>query len=339
METTLPLKLKVLLASLAEAPGQIEEEVKALLCRVPTTAPSVLAVSAPAEGTVQAESELKSLLRQIEQANCDLILCHREIEQAKVKQDEQANDLGECEDAIEKAHAQYTQLLGKVEDEKLKLQSCEDKMREMDHDRVHFQNEVYRFEVAQSAFQQRANVLAASEEQFARREQIISEQVEKFENTRRWLESLLPAWLSEASTAPWKDALLEDVQQPPPSSTAAGLLFASFSFYIYAQRDSDARSVVDALREVGRRLFAWLKERNMGDYEATTIARIMADHINNECTGRCEVEVPVPGSPAQNLTMLYQPRPGVSAQSVLSVQSWCVRGAKREVIHRATVTV
>ena len=339
METSLPPKLKTLLDSLAAASGQIEQELKILLCEIPTPNSSALAVPASAEEVAQAESELKSLLRQIAQANCDLISCHREIEQAKAKEDEQAYDLGKCEDAIEKAHAQYTQILGELEDAKLELQFCEDKKREMDQDRIHFQDKVDRFQVEQSVFQQRANVLAASEEALVRREQIISRQAGDLENTRCWLESLLPAWLGEASTAPWRDALLEDVQQPPPSSTAAGLLFASFSFYTYAQRDSDARSVVDALREVGRRLFAWLKERNMGDYEATTIARTMADHINNECTGRCEVEVPVPGSPAQNLTMLYQPRPGVSAQSVLSVQSWCVRGAKREVIHRATVTV
>ena len=107
----------------------------------------------------------------------------------------------------------------------------------------------------------------------------------------------------------------------------------------YATSAVTGSGVFNALRDVSRRLFAWLKERNVSDYDASAVAQSWAEQINRECAGRCEIEVPVPGSPAQSQTMLYQPRPGVSAQSVLTVQSWCVRGAKREVIHRANVTV
>jgi hypothetical protein len=185
----------------------------------------------------------------------------------------------------------------------------------------------------------RERTVSENETILAQRERSFHERAALLDGTRYWLESLLPTWLQEDDIAPWRDAMLEDAKHPSSSSTTAGLLFATLSLYTYAQRDTDARAVADALRDLGRRLFAWLKERNLGDYDASAVAQVIAEQINRECSGRCELEVPVPGSAAQNQTMLYQPRPGVSAQSVLTVQSWCVRGAKREVIHRATITV
>lgn len=154
-----------------------------------------------------------------------------------------------------------------------------------------------------------------------------------------WLKSLLPSWLCADGIGDRGEVLLRDARESGSASSGARLVLATMSLYHQTAKESDARALADALRDLSRRLFVWLKARGVEPYDAAGVAEAFAKQINSECAGRCEIEVPVPGAPAVNQTMLFQPRGGVSAQTISSVQSWCVRGAKREVIHRAAVTV
>ena len=118
---------------------------------------------------------------------------------------------------------------------------------------------------------------------------------------------------------------------------SAGLLASLLAGYSFALRDPDDRNLADFIRDVGRRLFGWLRARGVDDYQAAELAKTVAEYLNRECAGRCEVEVPTPGGPPQAQTMAYLPS-GNAELSVAAVQSWCVRGPKREVIHRAAIT-
>lgn len=332
MENHLTDRLRVMLAQLNKLPYQIEQELETILAAHVVSPATSEATLAPSGDVIKAEAELTELWQQIEKAKS-------ELNSLTAKNEELGSGLSQCEDAIAKADLQHKQLIAENEAAKAQLQRASEAQRQIELQQAQYQEVVDRAQALQAELHAREQAILTAESSLNEREKRITDRTARLEGTRYWLESLLPTWLQEESIAPWRDALLEDAQHPSVSSTSAGLLFATLSLYTYAQRDNDVRAVADALRDVGRRLFAWLKERNYGDYDASMIAQSLAEQINRECSGRCEIEVPVPGSPAQNQTMLYQPRPGVSAQSVIAVQSWCVRGAKREVIHRAAVTV
>jgi hypothetical protein len=337
MENTLPDRLRELLYQLTKVPGQIEQEVVALLAvQTPPAPPLASSIqmppSPPSPNVAKAEEELTQLWQQIEQAKA-------ELKRLLAANDEQAADLERWGDDVVKASDEHQRLKAEAVAAEVQIHRLKEEEIRILTNHAHYEAVIDRAGIAQRELDAREQNVSANEAELAKREQIVNKLAARLDGTRYWLESLLPTWLREEGFAPWHDAMMEDAKHPSDSSTAAGLLFASLSLYTYAQRDTDARAVADALRDVGRRLFAWLKERNLGDYDASAVAQAMAEQINRECSGRCELEVPVPGSAAQNQTMLYQPRPGVSAQSVLTVQSWCVRGAKREIIHRASITV
>ena len=333
MENALPDRLRELLYQLTKVPVQIEQEIVALLAvQTPPVASIPMPPSAPSPNVAKAEEDLTQLWQQIDQAKADL-------QRLTAANDEQAADLERWGNDIAKASEQHQRLAAEAAAAEVQIHRLKEEQSQILAYRAKYEAVIEQAGIVQRELDAREQNVSANETVLTQREQIVNERAARLDGTRYWLESLLPTWLREESIAPWRDAMMEDAQHPSASSTAAGLLFATLSLYTYAQRDTDARAVADALRDVGRRLFAWLKERNLGDYDASAVAQAMAEQINRECSGRCELEVPVPGSAAQNQTMLYQPRPGVSAQSVLTVQSWCVRGAKREVIHRATITV
>ncbi|MFO1437547.1 MAG: hypothetical protein U1F81_04440 [Verrucomicrobiaceae bacterium] len=330
MESPLPPRLQDLLSQLSRVPAELEHELKYLL-QAPPSAPDAR-VAPPSDEVAQAEHKLTELWQEIQQADA-------ELKQLTLKHDEKVQDLADLEDAIGRADAQHKSITAESAAAAVQIQRLAEEQQRIEFHRTQAQELAAAVEAAKAETDAREHSLATREFEVSLREQETSKRGEWLAATRHWLESLLPVWLQEEQIAPWRDALLDDAQHPRTASNAAGLLFANLSLYTYAHKDTDARAVADALRDVSRRLFAWLKERNVSDYDASAVAQSWAEQINRECAGRCEIEVPVPGSPAQSQTMLYQPRPGVSAQSVLTVQSWCVRGAKREVIHRANVTV
>ncbi|MEI6534720.1 MAG: hypothetical protein WCN98_05215 [Verrucomicrobiaceae bacterium] len=323
-ESPLPQHLAELLDKLTETTGLITREVR--------TMQVMPAAAANNDDVPQTEGKLTELFQQIEKAKSDLAI-------AEAKRDNAVEDMEHWENAVGAASRQHYELTSHITTAKTELQRINDELSKSALDRSRSEQIIAQAAQANAQLEQRTQSINAREQAVAAQELSITQRSEHIESTRYWLEQLLPVWLNEGSILDWHNALMDDAQHPRAASNAAGLLFATLSLYTYALRDSDTRAIADALRDVGRRLFSWLKERELGDYEASTVAQAWADHINRECSGRCEIEVPVPGTPAQNQIMLYQPRPGVSAQSVIAVQSWCVRGAKREVIHRAAITV
>lgn len=154
----------------------------------------------------------------------------------------------------------------------------------------------------------------------------------KFILNRCW-----PEWIKSNSLAEWYEILYHEVADPssPPS---VGLLFAALHTSNAALCDNDPKTLHDSLRDVGRRLFAWLRELDKSEIDAANIAEKWAQVINAHCTGRGEVEVPVPGCEANNQWMIFQPRGG-SSPDVVSVRTWCVRDAQKRPVHRAEITV
>ena len=151
-------------------------------------------------------------------------------------------------------------------------------------------------------------------------------------------EKLWPDWLRAGSLAVWKEKL-EAAISSGNATPGAALLFAALHGYTAATKDSDLKLLHDSLREVSRRLFSWLKENALDDHDAVETAEQWAAEINRECQSRAEVEIPVLGAPATNQWMIFRPRPGVNSPDVASVQTWCVRNAQKQPVHRAEVTV
>lgn len=157
------------------------------------------------------------------------------------------------------------------------------------------------------------------------------------ENAHLLLERFWPEWLRNGTLAQWKERIesgVFDAASPP----SFALLFAAIHTYNAAIRDSDPKTLHDSLRDVGRRLYAWLRDIGQSDGESATIAEQWAQSINSDCAGRGEIEVPIPGNAANNQWMLFQPRGG-SSPDVASVRSWCVRDAQKRPVHRAEITV
>ena len=157
------------------------------------------------------------------------------------------------------------------------------------------------------------------------------------ENAHLLLERFWPEWLRTGALAEWKsriEAGVFDAASPP----SFGLLFAAVHTFNAALRDSDPKTLHDSLRDVGRRLYTWLRDLGQSDADSANIAEQWAQAINGDCAGRGEIEVPIPGNAANNQWMLFQPRGG-SSPDVASVRSWCVRDAQKRPVHRAEVTV
>jgi hypothetical protein len=150
------------------------------------------------------------------------------------------------------------------------------------------------------------------------------------------LDRLWPTWFKADAMAEWKAEIETGISSD--SSPATGLLFAALHSFSAALHDEDPKTLHDSLRDVGRRLYAWLRDKGITDEDASTIAETWARSINQECLGRGEIEVPVPGHAANNQWMIFQPRGG-SSPDVLSVRSWCVRDSLKRPVHRAEVTV
>ncbi len=151
-------------------------------------------------------------------------------------------------------------------------------------------------------------------------------------------EKLWPGWLRAGSLATWEEKLEAAISSGAATPTAA-LLFAAIHGYTAAIKDVDLKLLHDSLREVSRRLLAWLKENGLDDSAVVETAGQWAAEINRECQPRAEVEIPVLGAPATNQWMIFRPRPGVNSPDVLTVQTWCVRNAQKQPIHRAEITV
>jgi DNA repair exonuclease SbcCD ATPase subunit len=160
---------------------------------------------------------------------------------------------------------------------------------------------------------------------------------EDYEATQRVLTRIWPEWLRDGALASWREQI-EIAQFQAEAPASATLLFAALHGYRAALRETtDSRVLLDAIREVARRLYQWLKDQGKTENEAAEIAQSWAAGINRECDGKAEVEVPIPGDPADSTWMSF--RPGASAMPVVvSVQTWCVRDSLKRPLNKAQIT-
>ena len=173
--------------------------------------------------------------------------------------------------------------------------------------------------------------------ELAQREQEALRGIEEGRHANQLLGRLWPEWLMSPGLRQWKERLEHDVFNPdaPPSF---GLHFAAIHTYNAALRDPDARFLLDALRELGRRLYQWLKDLEIEEMTVAEHVETWAAAINAECDGRLSLQVASPGTQANNKWMVFAPRGG-SSPDVLSVRSWCVVDQQGRPIHRAEVFV
>jgi DNA repair exonuclease SbcCD ATPase subunit len=160
---------------------------------------------------------------------------------------------------------------------------------------------------------------------------------ENHEAAQRLLARLWPDWLRDGALTSWREEI-ERAQFQADAPASAALLFAALHGYRAALREtSDTRALLDAVREVARRLYQWLKDLGKTETEAAEIAQLWAAGINRECEGKAEVEVPLPGDPADATWMSFRPGAG-GTPVVLSVQTWCVRDAQKRPLNKALIT-
>ncbi len=161
--------------------------------------------------------------------------------------------------------------------------------------------------------------------------------IQQVKHSSELLSKLWPKWLCSEDLCNWKELIERDVfaENSPPSFC---LLFAAIHNYTASLRDTDHRILLDALRDLGRRLYQWLKDLGKSDESNAEVAEAWAMAINNECEGRCAILVAIPGNPANNKWMNFTPRGG-SSPDVASVRSWCVSDNQGRPIHRAEITV
>jgi len=157
-------------------------------------------------------------------------------------------------------------------------------------------------------------------------------ETDKFILSRCW-----PEWMKSNTLSEWRTGI-ETALTDASSPTSVGLLFAALHASNAAFRDDDPKTLHDSLREVGRRLYGWLRDLGKSDEDAAIVAEKWGQAINSNCSGRGEVEIPIPGHAANNQWMIFQPRGG-SSPDVVSVRTWCVRDAQKRPVHRAEVTV
>jgi hypothetical protein len=161
---------------------------------------------------------------------------------------------------------------------------------------------------------------------------------DKHQAVEVWIKNILPSWCENEDICSIKNHFIESLKQNRTHlSILAGLLLTSIVNYQYSLQLADERSMEKSVNELGQKLFSWLNAMGYDAEASVENAMLIANHINNEGGGRFEVDIPTPGTPASANTMKFQPRPGTADQTVLSVQSWIVRGSKKQVVHLAVI--
>jgi len=179
--------------------------------------------------------------------------------------------------------------------------------------------------------------LEAKSRLLASREEGLRIGLEKVEHADELMRKLWPEWLCGEDLKHWKELIERDVfsENSPPSFS---LLFAAIHNYNASLRDPDNRIFLDALRDLGRRLYQWLRDLGKSENIIAEVAEAWAVAINAECKERCAIQVAVPGNPANNKWMSFTPKSG-SSPDVANVRSWCVSDNQGRPIHRAEVVV
>jgi len=203
--------------------------------------------------------------------------------------------------------------------------------------RLSMQTEVAALQVRLASMKAEENQEQAALKELLAREEASRQAIEDARRAAELLRKLWPKWLSHAGLRTWKEALERGVfaEDSPPSFC---LLFAALHSYSAAMRDPDNRILLDSLRDLGRRLYQWLKDQDQSEESIAEVVGAWAEAINGECEGKCSVQVAVPGNPANTKWMNFTPKSG-SSPDVASVRSWCVIDSQGRPIHRAEVIV
>ena len=305
-----------------------------------TTSDGTASAPETSEEVVSAQVELAEITQQRDKAQSDL-----DTLVGKLKVNEQRFEA--TQEAIESALAEATKAKthkDTIEAEVARLHAdAETVCEEIEKLTIKRQELETDFKEAQKILSEAQPIKKQSEDIESKLAELETRRAE-FEDHRRLgesahllLERFWPEWLRTGTLAEWKSRIEAGVFEAssPPSF---GLLFAAVHTYNAALRDSDPKTLHDSLRDLGRRLYAWLRDLDRSDADSASIAEQWAKAINGDCAGRGEIEVPIPGNAANNQWMLFQPRGG-SSPDVASVRSWCVRDAQKRPVHRAEVTV
>jgi hypothetical protein len=290
------------------------------------------------------------------------ILTQLAIDHGGITPNDSAVDLvADLNEDVEKAQQELDQLvLALVEtDSKLEaahnaLTSTQQAMEELEEQKAKLKTEVKAFERTMEQFQilqqERSAVeehlqamkseevnLEAKSRLLASREDELGIGLEQVKDAGELLRRLWPEWLCGEDLKHWRELIEKDVfsANSPPSFS---LLFAAIHNYNASLCDPDNRILLDALRDLGRRLYQWLKDLGKSEESTADVAEAWAASINAECEERCSIQVAIPGNPASNKWMSFTPRSG-SAPDVASVRSWCVSDNQGRPIHRAEVVV
>ena len=265
---------------------------------------------------------------------------NKDIVKAQQKLDQLILTLGEKDKKLEvtRHNLESTeQALGKLENQKAQLT---EEVEYFERTKEQFQmllQERSAVEEHLRAMKSEEAILESKSRQIASREDNLRIGMEQVNQAGELMRKLWPVWLCVEGLKQWKEQIERDVflDNSPPSFS---LLFAAIHNYNASLRDPDNRIFLDALRDLGRRLYQWLKDLGKSEESTAEIVEAWAVAINTECGDRCSIQVAVPGNPANNKWMSFTPRGG-SAPDVTSVRSWCVSDNQGRPIHRAEVAV
>lgn len=310
-----------------EAP---KDEVSELTATSPETSEKIVSVQVGLDEITQqrdkAQSELDTLVGKLSENEQRFQAAQKAIESAQAAATSAAIHKDTIEAEVARLHADAENLCEEIEKLTLKRQGLEADYKE-----------------AQKLLSEAQPIREQSEAVEAKLVELETRRAEfegykgVGESAHLLLERYWPSWLLTGALAEWKARIEAGVFEAtsPPSF---GLLFAAVHTYKAALQDTDPKTLHDSLRDVGRRLYAWLRDLDHSDADSANIAERWAQAINGDCAGRGEIEVPIPGNAANNQWMIFQPRGG-SSPDVASVRSWCVRDAQKRPVHRAEVTV
>lgn len=140
-----------------------------------------------------------------------------------------------------------------------------------------------------------------------------------------------PHWLMVGGELQNWGARLIEQSASPNALGSARLLLATLHLYTAALAEpegGDPRVLLDALRDLGRRLVSWLHDTETVTTDVADFAELWADHINRDCSSRqVSVRVPQPETAAESSWMNYNPK--VGSPDIGSIQSWAVYGEKK----------
>jgi DNA repair exonuclease SbcCD ATPase subunit len=227
--------------------------------------------------------------------------------------------------------------IGLLEEQRSELETAVGALNRIKDEYVSINNEILASEARLQAMQAQENSCRERELRIEQKEAELKMAWERTQHAAEFLDKLWPDWLCCDSMKDWKSTIEKEVY----SSSAAPsfqLLFAAVHNYRAAQKDPDGRILLDAIRDLGRRLYQWLRDLDKSEETMAEIAETWASAINSECGERGSVQVAIPGNPANNKWMNFTPKAG-SSPDVATVRSWCVSDSQGRPIHRAEIAV